>query len=193
MKIGVFGGSFNPPHKMHFSMGEELLNKGYVDKVIYVPTGKKYEYKNNLVDDQKRFRMLEIMIKNDSRFMVSDFELKNKVVYTSDTLKHFCQVYPNDEIFFICGSDNLSYVDKWKDGEYLLKNYKFLVIKRKTDEIDEILKRFWKYKENIIVSDVKMNDISSTLVRCKLKAGDDVLDYVDKQVLEYIKENKLYM
>ena len=47
MKIGVFGGSFNPPHKMHLDIGVQLINKHYVDNVVYVPTGGKYKYKNN--------------------------------------------------------------------------------------------------------------------------------------------------
>lgn len=192
MRIGILGGSFNPPHKMHFNMGLDLLEKNYVDKIIYVPTGSKYKYKNNLVQDEHRFKMLELMIKNDDRFEVSDFELKDYVVYTCDTLKYFQENYPNDEIYFVCGADNLSYVDEWKNGIYLLSNYKFLVIKRYTDDIDEILKRFSKYKENIIVTDINPNSLSSTEIRNKIKTGEGVLDYLDEDVYNYLYENKLY-
>ena len=75
MRIGIFGGSFNPPHLMHLQIGLSLLGKKYVDKIIYVPTGSKYKYKNNLVADEHRYKMLELMIKNDVRFEVSDYEL----------------------------------------------------------------------------------------------------------------------
>ena len=192
MKIGILGGSFNPPHKMHMNMGLELLEKGYLDKVIYVPTGSKYKYKNNLVQDEHRFKMLELMIKNDDRFLVSDYELKDYVVYTCDTLKYFQEVYPNDEIYFVCGADNLSYVDEWKNGIFLLENYKFLVIKRYTDNIEEILKRFNKYRDNIIVSDVNPNSVSSTEVRNKIQSGEGVLDYLDSDVYNYLKKYNLY-
>ena len=192
MRIGILGGSFNPPHKMHFNMGLDLLEKNYVDKIIYVPTGSKYKYKNNLVQDEHRFKMLELMIKNDDRFEVSDFELKDYVVYTCDTLKYFQENYPNDEIYFVCGADNLSYVDEWKNGIYLLSNYKFLVIKRYTDDIEEILKRFSKYKDNIIVTDVNPNSLSSTEIRNKIKNCEGVLDYLDDDVYNYLYENKLY-
>lgn len=192
MRIGILGGSFNPPHKMHFNMGLDLLEKNYVDKIIYVPTGSKYKYKNNLVQDEHRFKMLELMIKNDDRFEVSDFELKDYVVYTCDTLKYFQENYPNDEIYFVCGADNLSYVDEWKNGIYLLSNYKFLVIKRYTDDIEEILKRFSKYKDNIVVTDVNPNSLSSTEIRNKIKTGEGVLDYLDDDVYNYLYENKLY-
>ena len=192
MKIGILGGSFNPPHKMHMNMGLELLEKGYLDKVIYVPTGSKYKYKNNLVQDEHRFKMLELMIKNDDRFLVSDYELKDYVVYTCDTLKYFQEVYPNDEIYFVCGADNLSYVDEWKNGIFLLENYKFLVIKRYTDNIEEILKRFNKYRDNIIVSDVSPNSISSTEIRNRIQSGEGVLDYLDSDVYNYLKKYNLY-
>ena len=192
MRIGILGGSFNPPHKMHFNMGLDLLEKNYVDKIIYVPTGSKYKYKNNLVQDEHRFKMLELMIKNDDRFEVSDFELKDYVVYTCDTLKYFQENYPNDEIYFVCGADNLSYVDEWKNGIYLLSNYKFLVIKRYTDDIEEILKRFSKYKDNIVVTDVNPNSLSSTEIRNKIKNCEGVLDYLDDDVYNYLYENKLY-
>ena len=192
MKIGILGGSFNPPHKMHFKMGLDLLEKGYIDKVIYVPTGSKYKYKNNLVEDVHRLKMLELMIKDDDRFSVSDYELKDEVVYTCDTLKYFSELYPNDEIYFVCGADNLSYVDKWKNGIFLLENYKFLVIKRHTDDIDEILKRFSDYRKNIIVSDVEPSDLSSTDIRGKISSGVEVLDLLDEDVYEYLKQYNLY-
>lgn len=192
MRIGILGGSFNPPHKMHFNMGLELLDKNYVDKIIYVPTGSKYKYKNNLVADQHRFKMLELMIKNDKRFMVSDYELKDEVVYTCDTLNYFQEEYPNDEIYFVCGADNLSYVDEWKNGIYLLENYKFLVIKRYTDDIDEILKRFEKYRDNIIVSDVIPSSLSSTEIRNRMINNEDVLELLDEDVYKYIIYNNFY-
>ena len=192
MRVGIFGGSFNPPHKMHFNMGLELLDKNYVDKIIYVPTGSKYKYKNNLVQDEYRFEMLKLMIKGDNRFEVSDFELKDEVVYTCDTLKHFQELYPNDEIYFVCGADNLSYVDEWKNGIFLLKKYKFLVVKRYTDNLDEILSRYEIYKNNIIVTDVDPSDLSSTVIRNKIKSGEGVLDYLNNEVYQYIKENGLY-
>ena len=192
MKIGILGGSFNPPHKMHLKMALELIDNGYVDKIVYVPTGSKYKYKNNLVADEHRYKMLEMMIKGYENIEVSDYELKDYVVYTCDTLKYFQELYPNDEICFVCGADNLSYVDEWKKGIFLLENYKFLVIKRYTDDIEEILKRFSKYRDNIIVTDVEPSSLSSTEIREKIKNGEDILKLLDQDVYDYLKENRLY-
>ena len=191
MKIGVFGGSFNPPHKMHLNIGLELVNKQYVDKVIYVPTGSKYKYKNNLLPDKNRLEMLEILTKTQEYLDVNDYELKDEVVYTCETLAYFKELYPNDEIYFICGADNLSYIDKWKNGEKILNNYKIIAMKRKGEDIEELLKKFVDYQNNIIVADVEQQDISSTDIIEKLKNNENVLDVLDKDVYEYIRKNKL--
>lgn len=192
MKIGIFGGSFNPPHKMHYLIADSLLNSGYVDKIIYVPTGSKYKYKDNLVNDFDRLEMLKIMILNDDRCSVSDYELKDHVIYTYQTLAYFKDKYPDDEIYFICGTDNLTYLDKWMRGLYILENYKILVIRRDTDKTDEVIRRFDLYKDNIIVTDVSLNSLSSTFIRDKILLGEDVSEYLDSNVLKYIEENNLY-
>lgn len=194
MKIGIFGGSFNPPHKMHEDIAKELVNKQIVDKVVYVPTGGQYKYKSNLVYDQKRYEMIKLITDKDERFDVSDYELKDYVVYTCETLAHFKEEYPNDEIYFICGTDNLSYIDKWKNGEDILKNYKILVIDRSSNDISELLEQFKEYRNNIVVAPIEQVDVSSTDIRELIQKGnyEDLEKYLDKDVIEYIKKNKLY-
>ena len=190
MKIGIFGGSFNPPHKMHKEIAIELIKKHYVDKVIFVPTGSKY--KNNLLSDKVRLNMLELMCKDTNNLEVSDFELKDDVVYTYLTLNYFKNKYKDDEIYFICGTDNLSYIDKWKRGEYILSNNKILVIKRNTDDINALLDKYKDYKDNIIVTDIKENEISSTKIREMIYNNKRVENYLDKSVDLYIRDNNLY-
>ena len=192
MKIGIFGGSFNPPHKMHKEIAIELIKKHYVDKVIFVPTGSKYKYKNNLLSDKVRLDMLKLMCKDVNNLEVSDYELKDDVVYTYLTLNYFKNKYKDDEIYFICGTDNLSYIDKWKRGEYILSNNKILVIKRNTDDINTLLDKYKDYKDNIIVTDIKENEISSTKIREMIYNNKRVKNYLDNKVLDYIIRNKLY-
>lgn len=192
MRVGIFGGSFNPPHNMHLDMALNLINKQYVDNVVFVPTGSKYKYKNNLIPDKNRFEMLEILTNKYEKMNVSSFELKEEVVYTYQTLRHFKEQNENDEIYFICGTDNLSYMDKWMNGEEILRNYKILVIKRQGEDINELLEKFKEYKENIIVADIDQRDISSTEIRGKLRKKENVLDVLDKDVYEYIRKNSLY-
>lgn len=191
MKIGIFGGSFNPVHKMHENIAKELIKKGIVDKVIFVPTGSKYKQKNNLLDDKYRYEMLKLIASKYENIEVSDYELKDELVYTYQTLSHFKDEYKECEIYFICGTDNLTYMDVWKNGEYILENYKIIIIKRNTDKIDNILTRLDKYKDNFIITDIEEDDISSSKIREDLKNGLDN-DMIDEGVKEYIKENHLY-
>ena len=192
MKIGIFGGSFNPPHKMHKKIAIELIKKHYVDKVIFVPTGSKYIYKNNLLSDKVRLEMLELMCRDNNNLDVSDYELKEHVVYTYETLNYFKNKYKDYEIYFICGTDNLSYIDKWKKGEDILTNNKLLVIKRNTDDINTLLEKYKDYKNNIIVTDIKENEISSTKIREMIYNNKRAEDYLDDSVYSYIRENNLY-
>ena len=192
MKIGIFGGSFNPPHKMHKKIAIELIKKHYVDKVIFVPTGSKYKYKNNLLSDKVRLEMLELMCRDNNNLEVSDYELKEHVVYTYETLNYFRNKYKDDEIYFICGTDNLSYIDKWKKGEDILSNNKLLVIKRNTDDINILLEKYKDYKDNIIVTKIEENEISSTKIREMIYNNKRVKDYLDESVYSYIGENNLY-
>lgn len=192
MKIGIFGGSFNPPHKMHKKIAIEPIKKHYVDKVIFVPTGSKYKYKNNLLSDKVRLEMLELMCRDNNNLEVSDYELKEHVVYTYETLNYFRNKYKDDEIYFICGTDNLSYIDKWERGIYVLSNNKFLVIKRNTFDITPLLEKYKDYKDNIIVTEIEENEISSTKIREMIYNNKRVKDYLDDKVLDYIIRNKLY-
>ena len=192
MKIGIFGGSFNPPHKMHKKIALDLIKKHYVDKVIFVPTGSKYKYKNNLLSDKVRLEMLKLMCIDNKDLDVSDYELKDHIVYTYDTLDYFKNKYKDDEIFFICGTDNFSYVDKWERGIYVLSNNKFLVIKRNTFDITPLLKKYKDYKDNIIVADIEENEISSTKIREMIYNNKRAEDYLDESVYSYIRENNLY-
>lgn len=192
MKIGIFGGSFNPPHKMHKKIAIELIKKHYVDKVIFVPTGSKYKYKNNLLSDKVRLEMLELMCRDNNNLEVSNYELKEHVVYTYETLDCFKNKYKDDEIYFICGTDNLSYIDKWKKGEDILSNNKLLVIKRNTDDINTLLEKYKDYKDNIIVTDIKENEISSTKIREMIYNNKRAEEYLDDNVYSYIRENNLY-
>ena len=194
MKIGIFGGSFNPPHKMHKWIAKELIKKGYLDKVIFVPTGIKYEYKTNLIANEKRVNMLSLMIEKEKNMTVSKYELQPRPVYTYQTLNHFSKKYKKDDIYFICGTDNLSYIDKWKEKEKILNNYKILVIKRDTNKIEPLLEKYKNYRQNIIVTTMKEKSISSTMIRTYLKQNNSLKARlcIDKKVYNYIKHNHLY-
>lgn len=193
MKIGIFGGCFNPPHKMHKNIAIRLVECGYLDKVIFVPTGNDYQ-KNELIDVEKRYEMLRLLIRNIPYFRVSRFETTGGKV-TFQTLNYFKEKYPDDEIYFICGSDNLKELDTWDLYEEILKQYQVLVITRNHDKTNEIIEKYKKYQNHIIIGEIDESDISSTVIRnlIKSKQSEVVEKYVDREILIYIQEHDLYI
>lgn len=194
MKIGIFGGSFNPPHNMHENIGIELIKKGYLDKIIYVPTGEEYKYKSNLLSNEIRYNMVKLVTDKHPEFGISNFEFQDKVIYTYETIRHFKEEYPNDEIYLVCGADNLSYIDKWEKGETILRNEKIIAIARNTDNIDEILSKYQKFSPVIEIATIEPIDLSSTEIRNLIKKNDyeTLKKYLDQDVLDYIIKKNLY-
>lgn len=188
MKIGIFGGSFNPPHKMHKRIALDLIKNGYVDKVIFVPTGNKYN-KKDLIDAKERLKMLKIMTQNNKKLLVSAYELKNTLTYTYQTLDYFKNLYPNAEIYFICGTDNLQEITTWRNYEYILDNYKLLVIKRNNDNAESIISSL--NHKNITIININAKDLSSTNIRKSLKEVG-YADDLDDEIMVYIRNRKLY-
>ena len=190
MKIAMFGGSFNPVHIMHKQSAQGVIDQGYVDKVIFVPTGNKYK-KDYLIEDKYRLKMLEISIRNNENLSVSDYELGEELKYTYQTLDYFQSQNPNDEIYFILGMDNLIQLKTWKRFDYLVSAYKFLVVYRDKVDVDNIKNEYKDYLKNIIFTNVKPQNISSRQIREIIKT-DHYSDYVEEEVMDYIVKNKLY-
>ena len=187
MKIGIFGGSFNPIHNMHLKIANYLISNGYVNKVIFVPTGNKYSYKTNMISAKKRLKMIKLATRNNKNILVSNYEIKNTMVYTYQTLLHFKNKYKQDTIYFICGMDNLNYIDTWKNSDIIL-DFSIIVVNRNNEKIkDKFLN-----KKNIEYVKIDLEGISSTIIRKNIKLNKSIEDLVPKNVLDYINKNNLY-
>ena len=191
MKIGIFCGSFNPVHNMHLALASNLIKQNYVDKIIFVPAGGDYKFKSNIIPFKYRYEMLQIVCNKYPNILVSDIEGNGKSLFTIDVLNKFKKQYMQDEIIFICGADNLSYIDKWHNGYDILKNYKIIVIERDGNKKKDLLTKYHDYKNNITFANIKKNNISSTYIRENIN-NKDITKYIDKDILKYIKDNKLY-
>ena len=192
MNIGIFGGCFNPPHNMHKQIAMDLIEKKYLDKVIFLPTGNTYK-KADLIGLEERIAMLNILL-NDKAFEVSDISKDEKYKYTFEALDYYHEKNKEDTFYFICGTDNLKEFDTWKNYEYILSNYKLLVIPRNNDDINEIISKYNEYSKNILIADINQNLVSSTTVRNYIKLGkkEELIKLMDKEVLEYILSKGLY-
>lgn len=196
--IAVFGGSFNPPINSHISLAKEIVEKcKNIERLIFVPVSTRYQ-KMELVDDEHRYNMLKLICENEDKLEVSDIELRhNKQLYTIETLNLIKEQYRNDyDIWFVMGTDNLKELETWNKPEQLLSRYKILVLNREDDDLEEIIQNsdlLKKYRESLIqIKEIDKIYLSSTMIRDKLKKGEDIKEYVPNYILEYIKENNLY-
>jgi len=180
MKLGIYPGSFNPPHKGHKKVCDYLIKERIIDKIIIVPT-MNYWNKNNLSNLEDRINMLKYY---ESDNISIDIE-NNHLPYTIELMEKLENKYLNDELYLIIGADNIINFDKWKDYQKLLK-YKIIIMNRNNININEYL---YKYPNNkfIIINNFSCIDISSTNIRNKINTK-----YLDYNVLKYIKKRGLY-
>ena len=168
--IALFCGSFNPPLFSHFSLAEQLLNSdNNIKKIIFVPVSNKYK-KEDLISDEHRFNMLNLVCKNNSRFEVSDIEFNcDRQPYTFETLQNIKKIYPEYEIRLIIGTDNLKELDSWYEIEQLLNSFKVYVLARDEDNIENIINNhnlLSKYSDSFIKSNISIRtNLSSTFIR----------------------------
>ena len=186
MRIGVYPGSFNPPHMGHFIIADSLIKDGILDKIIFVPTSDFYA-KEGLVPAINRYEMLKLVTDKYNYLEVSDLEVnKTTQNYTYQTLDSIQVLYPNDEIYLVIGSDNLKYLHTWKHYAYIMDHYKIISIERDFKEYDiDML-------DKVQVVQLHLEDISSTVVRNRLKNKENISDFVPEEIINYIDKNGLY-
>lgn len=196
--IALFCGSFNPPLFSHFSLAEQLLNTDKnIEKVIFVPVSNKYN-KDGLISDKHRLNMLNLVCVNNPRFEASDIEFnRNRQPYTFETLQAFEEIYPNYEIRLIIGTDNLKELDTWYEIEQLLNRFKVFVIARDEDNIEDITNNhslLSKYSSSFVKSNISIRtNLSSSFVRNEIKNHRSVKYLLPDEVINYIKNNNLYL
>lgn len=187
-KIGFFGGCFNPPINTHVNLANNLIEANIVDKVIFVPVGDYYQ-KQNLVTSIHRYNMLKLACSNYKNLEVENIASTHKEkLFAKDTFKLLYEKYHNNtDIYLIMGSDNFEKMPKWKNYDDIIKKYKFIVLERLKHETTSNLENVLYFKNK------QTEDISSTAIRNKLKSKEDVSNWINKDVLKYIHENKLYI
>ena len=182
MRIGLYGGSFDPVHIGHLAVAKEAKAQFNLDKVIFIPTGSMPHKKGCAASPCDRVNMLELSF-DDESFVISDYEItRSEISYSADTIEYFKSVYPEDEIFFIIGGDSYGYIDKWYQPERIFKNATVVVFPRNGEKILSPAKEL----------KVKAVCVSSSEIREKIKLQKNVSNLLKKEVYDYIIENNLY-
>ncbi len=195
-RIGLFGGTFDPPHTGHIELAKRVLDDFDLSKIIFIPAGNPpHKQGKKKTDKIHRYEMVKLATKSISQFEVSDFDVKNeKPNYSYITIDHFKKEYPDDEIFFIIGADSLRDLPLWKNYKELLTMCTFIVVPRPGVKRQDY---FTKYapddpKPRLLFLEDFSYDLSSTELRNKLAKGTASNADLPHSVKEYIEKNKLY-
>lgn len=192
MRTGIFGGSFDPPHKGHIEIALAAKNELKLDRIIMVPTGQAPHKPDISADVKDRVNMCRSLCE-EYGFELSLYEAeKEGTCYTADLLAHFKEICPDDELFLIVGGDSLDYMDKWHEPERIFPLCRVAVARRSgsSDEKADYLRE--KFGAEIDFLNCKYFDVSSTEIREAVLRGEELIKYLAPKTIEYIEKNNLY-
>ena len=196
MKIGLFGGTFDPIHLGHLIVMENVLNIMNLDKIIILPSSNPpHKQDKDKTDVKLRVDMVKKAIKNNNRIILSTFEANsNEVIYSYQTINYFKEKYPTDEFYYVMGEDSFMNIESWKNYKDLLKENLIVFARSSIDSQSSLVKKIKETnKENIhLINNLNIN-ISSTLIRNLLRNGKSIRYLVTDDVYDFIMENRLYV
>lgn len=192
MKIAILGGTFDPPHLGHLILADTVIRELNYDKVLFIPS-KIPPHKNisGEVSNEDRLNMLKLSIEDDKRFSFDDYELKSEgISYTIKTLNYLYENYDIDgKIALIIGADLIKDFHKWKEPEKISELANIVAVNREeSDNLDK--ENIEQYNIKIIIA--PRIDISSTLIRERIKKNKAFRYFLNDKVYNYIISNKLY-
>lgn len=196
-KIAVFGGTFNPIHKGHINLCLECGKHYQFEKILLIPTNlPPHKEAADLAGNEDRLEMCRLAVKDYPSLEVSDLEMRmSGVSYTVNTIKELRKCYPGYEIYLIIGSDMLFMFHRWYRYEEILENAHLLVGAREPREYEkmaEYVHDVLKKNEKVHVIHIPVIPLSSTFVRDSLRKKEEISEYLNPEVYEYIVKNKLY-
>lgn len=190
-KIGLFFGTFNPVHIGHLILANHLLQYSDMDEIWLVVTPHNpFKKKSSLLNNHHRYDMVWQLCEDFPGLRPSDIEFNlPQPNYTSTTLVHLEEKYPDYQFSLIMGEDNLKSFHKWKNHEVIIERHQLLVYPRYSEgEVEKL------YAENPNVKriDAPRMEISSTFIRKAIKEGKDVRPLLPEKVWKYIDEMGFY-
>lgn len=209
MRIGIFGGTFNPVHYGHLRAAEDIRKEAFLEKIIFVPSHiPPHKELADSTPSEKRLEVVRLAISSNPHFEVSSFEVDAKgTSYSIKTIEHFASMYKTVP-YFILGQDAFNDIMSWFDAKRLFSVVHFIVMSRpgaKKSVLEAIMGEFAKTfipnpegytsmsGRDIIFIDVAPNDISSSVIRELIKEGRPVTGLVPPAVEKYIYEERMYV
>ena len=197
-RLGIYGGTFSPPHLGHFRAAESFIRGAELDKLLIMPDFKpphKTEFGNVTAED--RLNMCRLAFSTLPKTEVSDFEIaRGGKSYTYLTLEAFAD--SNTELYFLCGTDMMLTLDRWRSPEVIFNLATICYVRREDDrETDTLIKKkMAEYRERFSARVLEIPhtvlDISSSELRADIWNADGTQLNMNGKVLDYIRERGLY-
>ena len=196
MKIGIFGGTFDPVHEGHLRPIDAVADSLGLDRVFYVVNrSSPWKTGSSVADSRDRVAMLALALAGRPRSVLSFLELDRPAPsYTVDTLREFAHLFPDAERFFLLGSDAFAGFPRWHEPEEILRQARLAVFVREPVLPESCLDDpFWRERRNsFLIFDSVRVTISSTDLRGAISRGDSISGRTPKAVEEYIFKQNLY-
>jgi nicotinate-nucleotide adenylyltransferase len=202
-KLGILGGTFDPPHLAHLRIAEEIREAFNLEKVLFIPAGyPPHKLTAPISPFEDRLNMVKLAIRENPFFEALDIEKEIKPSYTLKTLKKLKELYPESEFFLIIGWDSFCEFETWWEYDKFLNYTNIIVVPRGEVSQQEIeiyfykkVKELWaEYcgKHKVFFYKALSLNISATVIRNLCKAGKSIRYLVPEEVYFYIKEKRLY-
>ena len=200
MKIGIFGGSFDPVHQGHLIIAEHVLETFELDRVIFVPAAQSPHKPNPpIAPPKQRVEMLKLAIAGHSAFEVSTVEIdRGEISYTVDTLQALNAQYPDTDWYLVLGADAVQHFDRWREPEKILQQCQLIVCHRggfgKPDlsALKNVASAEQLSSVANNVADCPLIEISSSEIRSRIANHRSIRYLTPRAVEKYILTNNVY-
>ena len=185
MKVGIFGGSFNPIHTGHIALAKSLCEKACLDEVWFMvsPMNPFKKTATDLLDDQLRLEMVEKALEHEPQLKACDYEFRlPKPSYTWHTLQAISKDYPENEFTLLIGGDNWAAFDKWYHHDDILAHYPIVVYPRQGASIGNV-------PEGVTIVETPLLNISSTEIRKRIKEEESIRGMVPECIEQLAVRN----
>ena len=191
MRVGLFGGSFDPVHDAHVALAKTALEQLRLDELRWIPVGQPWQKTRRLASAADREAMVRLAIAGEPRFVLERSELRRRgVSYTLDTVRELAKANPDDERVLILGQDQYASLHTWRDWRELL-GLVTLAIANRPGAVLTVNPQIAQLAHQTVL--LPMMDISSTEVRRRVAAGEPIAGLVPDPVARYIEQRRLYL
>ena len=190
MRIGLFGGSFNPIHNAHIALASTICEQARLDEVWFMVSPQNpLKQAQDLLDENERYEMVKLALDSQEKvLMASNYEFHlERPSYTWKTLRALKNDFPQHEFSLIIGGDNWVRFPRWAHSEEILANHHIYIYPREDSEIDEAT-----LPENVHLIHTPKINITSTMLREMVRNGKDISAFVPNAVAKAIADNNYY-